>query len=80
MQDAYLGTVVLFAFNYAPQNWLPCDGQLLPVDKYQALFAVIGNKYGGDYKNFALPNLKGKSPSPEMGYYICVMGIWPAKP
>lgn len=78
--EAFLGSVVLFAFNYAPQGWLPCDGQLLPVDKNQALYSIIGNKYGGDQKNFALPNLKDKSPSPAMGYFICVMGLWPAHP
>lgn len=61
--DWYLGEIRLFAFNYIPSGsgWMACEGQILQVNTYQALFALIGNIYGGDGKTtFALPDLRGK--------------------
>ncbi len=61
--DPYIGEIRIFAGTYAPEGWLFCQGQTLPVAQYQALFAVIGNTYGGDgKKTFALPDLKGRVP------------------
>jgi microcystin-dependent protein len=61
--EAYIGQIVLFAGNYAPQGWMLCNGQVLNVNQNQALFAVIGNVYGGDGRStFALPNLCGRVP------------------
>ncbi|WP_430397810.1 phage tail protein [Ferrovibrio sp.] len=61
MADAFLGEIRLFASYYAPTNWLPCNGQLLSISQYNALFSVIGTTYGGDGRaNFALPNLQGR--------------------
>lgn len=78
--DEFIGTIKLFAFNYAPQGWMACEGQLLSVVQNQALFALIGNTYGGDgMNNFALPNLKGAEPLPQMKYYICIEGIFPPR-
>ena len=63
MDDAYIGEVRIFAGTYAPEGWLFCDGQMLPVAQYQALFAGIGKTYGGDGRNtFALPDLRGRVP------------------
>ena len=40
-----------------------CDGTILDIMEYQALFAVIGMNYGGDGRNtFALPNLRARIP------------------
>lgn len=62
-QDPYIGEIRMFAFNYAPVDWLPCNGQLLPINQYQALFALIGTTYGGNgTTNFALPDLRGRVP------------------
>lgn len=59
--DVYIGTIMPAAFNFAPQGWLPCDGRLLPIADYTALFGTIGFSYGGDGKeNFALPDLRGR--------------------
>jgi len=53
----------MFAGNYAPSGWLTCDGQLLQVNQYAALYAVIGNSFGGDGQHtFALPDLRGRVP------------------
>lgn len=61
--DAYLGQITLFAGNYAPEGWALCNGQLMQVAQNQALYAVIGNTYGGSPgSTFALPNLQGRVP------------------
>jgi microcystin-dependent protein len=61
--EAFLGQIVAFAGNYAPVNWALCDGKLLPIMQYQALFAILGTTYGGDGKTtFALPDLNGRTP------------------
>ncbi|MEP9369211.1 tail fiber protein [Xanthobacter sp. VNH20] len=60
--DGYIGEVRIFATNFAPANWLACEGQLLQVVQHQALFTVIGNAYGGDgWKDFRLPDLRGSA-------------------
>jgi microcystin-dependent protein len=60
MSDPFIGEVRIFANNYVPQDWLPCDGRSLPVQAYTPLYAVIGNLYGGNNVNFNLPNLNGR--------------------
>ncbi|WP_448192481.1 phage tail protein [Azospirillum sp. sgz301742] len=59
--DAFIGEIRLMAINFVPRGWFPCDGRVLQVQAYQALWAVIGNTYGGTPPNtFALPNLIGR--------------------
>lgn len=59
--DEFLGIIKLFAGDYAPEGWMLCDGRILQVAQNQALFAIIGNRYGGDGRtNFALPDLRGR--------------------
>jgi len=61
--DAYTGEIRIFAGNFAPANWSLCDGQLLSIQQYQALFALIGTTYGGDGVNtFGKPDLRGRLP------------------
>jgi microcystin-dependent protein len=61
--DAYLGHIIPFAANYAPENWLPCDGRSLKIDDYQALYVLLGKTYGGDNVTyFNLPDLRGRVP------------------
>ena len=61
--DVYLGTIQAFAFNFVPHGWAACNGQLLAVSSYQALFALLGTQFGGDgVHNFALPNLQSRVP------------------
>ncbi|MBT1699864.1 tail fiber protein [Fulvivirgaceae bacterium PWU4] len=60
--DAYLGEIRIFSGNYAPAGWMLCAGQTLQVSEYQALFAVIGDMYGGDGSStFMLPDLRGRT-------------------
>ena len=59
--DPLLGQVMLFAGTYAPIGWMFCQGQLLPISEYEALFTILGTTYGGDGQStFALPNLSGR--------------------
>ena len=61
MSEVYIGEVRDFGFSYAPVNWVPCDGRLLSISEYMALFALIGTIYGGDgVNNFAVPDLRGR--------------------
>ncbi|MGQ1946265.1 phage tail protein [Geofilum sp. OHC36d9] len=61
--EAFLGTIILFAGNFAPQGWAFCNGQLLPVAQYSALFSLLGEVYGGDGRvTFGLPDLRGRVP------------------
>lgn len=63
MSDPYIGEIRLVAFSFAPYGWAFCNGAILPIPQYQALFAVIGTTYGGNGStNFALPNLQGRIP------------------
>ena len=46
-----------------PPGWAPCDGQVLPLSHYTALFSLLGTSYGGDGKStFSLPDLRGAVP------------------
>ena len=59
----YLGEIRMFAGSFAPIGWAFCDGTILSVSQNQALYAIIGNTYGGVAdKTFALPNLRGRLP------------------
>lgn len=63
MDDEYIGVIKLWAGSFIPQNFLACDGAELEIAKFQALFALIGNYYGGDaIKTFMLPDLRGTVP------------------
>ena len=71
MSDPYLGEIRIFAGNYAPVNWAMCDGQLLQIAQYDALFSLIGTSYGGDGLNtFALPDLRGRLPIHQGGGFV----------
>lgn len=61
--DPFLGEVIMFAGNFAPRGWAFCEGQLLPISSYSALFSLLGTTYGGDGRTtFALPDLRGRFP------------------
>lgn len=63
MADPFVGEIRPYAFAYAPQGWLLCNGQIVEISDYELLFAVIYNIFGGDGRNtFAVPNLKGNVP------------------
>ena len=63
MSEPFLGEIRLFGFNFAPNGWAMCNGQLLPINQNQALFALLGTQYGGNgTSTFALPDLRSRLP------------------
>ena len=63
MATPYLGEIKIISFNYAPNGWAFCNGQLLAINQNQALFSILGTTYGGDgQRTFGLPNLQGRVP------------------
>jgi microcystin-dependent protein len=63
MSEAYIGEVRIFAGNFAPRDWMMCDGSLLPIAQNTALFSILGTTYGGNGQTtFALPQLDARMP------------------
>lgn len=63
MSEPFLSEIKIMAFNFPPKGWALCNGQFLPINQNQALFALLGTTYGGNgVTNFALPNLRGRVP------------------
>jgi microcystin-dependent protein len=63
MAEPFLGELRLVSFNFPPKGWAPCNGQLMAINQNQALFALLGTRYGGNGQTtFALPDLRGRVP------------------
>ncbi len=63
MADNFLSELRIFSFNIIPKGWTQCNGQLIPINTNQALFALLGTTYGGNGQtNFALPDLRSRVP------------------
>ncbi len=62
MAEPFIGEIRCVGFNYAPQGWELCNGQLLQISLNQALYALLGQTYGGNgTTTFQLPNLNGNA-------------------
>jgi microcystin-dependent protein len=62
--EPFLAEIRILSFNFAPKGWALCNGQLLPINQNQALFALLGTTFGGDGRvNFALPDLRARTPT-----------------
>lgn len=60
--DGYLGSLSVFAGNFAIRGCAFAEGQLLPISSNTALFSLLGTIYGGDGRTtFALPDTRGRS-------------------
>lgn len=85
----YVGEVRTFSFSGVPRGWLLCDGSILNAKDNPALYAVVGNQYGGSSEEgtFALPDLRGNTVKPVAGndplgyvvmsYVIATAGTFP---
>jgi microcystin-dependent protein len=63
MSEPFMSEIKIVSFNYPPKGWAECNGQFLPINQNQALFALLGTVYGGNGQTtFALPNLRGRVP------------------
>ena len=76
MSDPFIGEIKVFGGNFAPRGWALCDGQLLPISQFTAVFSLLGTMYGGDGRTtFGLPDLRGRVPvhqgqGPGLGNYV----------
>ena len=75
--EGTLGEVKYFAGNFAPREWAFCQGQLMPIVQYQALFSILGTQYGGDGRTtFALPKIEDLNGCKAI---IALEGIYPSR-
>ncbi|CAM3514182.1 tail fiber protein [Polaromonas hydrogenivorans] len=78
--EPFLGQIQLLPYNFAPNGWAFCEGQLMAISQNTALFSLLGTTYGGDgTTTFALPNLKGKEPDSNTHFCIALVGIYPSR-
>jgi len=74
MTDQYMAQMQLFAFDWAPVDWARCDGQLLQINQFQALYSLLGTMYGGNgTTTFALPDTRGRvlmHDDASIGYFV----------
>ncbi|CAO3356735.1 phage tail protein [Azospirillum palustre] len=61
--EPYIGTICTYSFDWCPQGYVVADGRTLTVRENQALFALIGYRYGGNNADlFGIPDLRGRAP------------------
>lgn len=63
MSDPFIAEIRIFPLRFAPKGWAWCDGQIVPIAQFTALFSLLGATYGGNgTSTFALPDLQGRAP------------------
>lgn len=78
--EYFLGTILLLPYSFNPMGMMLCNGQILNVNQYQALYALVGQTYGGNGSTtFGIPNMLGQEPQPGMSYYIVTEGLFPTR-
>jgi microcystin-dependent protein len=81
MDDVFVGEIRAVGFGFVPYGWAACDGSLLPINRYTALFSLLGTTYGGDGRTtFALPDLRSRAAvnagqGPGLGNYALGMKV-----
>ncbi|CAK7009941.1 phage tail protein [Saezia sanguinis] len=79
MCDVFLGQIILVPYGFAPREFALCDGRMMAINSNQALFSLLGNKFGGNgMATFALPDLKDKAPE-GLQYVIALQGVYPSR-
>lgn len=80
--NLYIGQICLFPWDWAPRGWARCNGEVLSIAEYTALFALIGTEFGGDGKTtFALPKMPAikTADGGDVGYFINLEGVFPQR-
>lgn len=63
MSEPFLGQISILPYRRTPVGWHLCDGSLLAISDYDALYTLIGTTYGGDGKTtFGIPDMRGRLP------------------
>jgi len=87
--DYLMGSIIWVAFTFAPQGTLEANGQCMTINKNEALYSLLGNRFGGNpSSNFCLPDLrpKGADGKPDPNWnggpraVIVKDGIYPQHP
>jgi microcystin-dependent protein len=59
--EGTLAEIRMFAGNFAPRGWQQCNGQLLAISQWTAVFALVGTIYGGNGQTtFGMPDFRGR--------------------
>ncbi len=59
--EGTLAEIRMFAGNFNPRGWQLCNGQLLSIAQWTAVFALVGTTYGGNGQTtFGLPDFRGR--------------------
>jgi microcystin-dependent protein len=80
--DQYLGSLLLVPYNFVPQYFAACNGQLIQIAQNSALFSLIGTTFGGNgTSDFALPNLPGPKDASggQLTWIIAIEGVFPSR-
>ena len=80
--NSFVGSLLLVPYSWAPEGWAVCNGQILQINQYQAVFALLGATYGGNGETtFALPNLPGPTDAngKQLTWIICLQGSFPSR-
>ena len=77
MNPEFLGSLLLLPYDFVPEDWESCEGQLYPTG-YSSLFELLGTQFGGDGEaQFALPDLTKRAPLEGLTYVIATRGEFP---
>jgi microcystin-dependent protein len=77
MNPEFLGSLLLLPYDFVPEDFESCDGQLYPTG-YSSLFELLGTQFGGDGEaQFALPDLSKRAPVDGLTYVIATRGASP---
>jgi microcystin-dependent protein len=89
LTDPFLGEILAIPYNFAPRGFAFCEGQMLPVSQNQALFSLLGDRFGGDRRTtFGLPDTRPveeemrratRSRVPPFRYVIALQGTFPSR-
>lgn len=59
----YIGQIQLVAFDFVPDMFVRCEGQVLAKASYPPAFSLLGHLYGGDGETtFGIPDLRSRLP------------------
>ncbi len=62
-ENPFQSEITMFTGTFAPKGSMYCHGQILNTSQHHALFALLGNRFGGNgTTTFALPDFRGDTP------------------
>jgi microcystin-dependent protein len=87
--EPFIGQIIETAYHWEMRDWALCDGRLLPIMQYQALYSLLGTYYGGDGRtNFAIPDFRPRDANGNVLPWednkpmkqIALQGYYPTRP